>query len=410
MDSTQPPEPVPATPATRRCTLYAAAGGVATLTLSLVTFFTQPRRDEHYALPCLLLAIGMLLLAAAFVANGGSFRCSRGTLTLGEFELGSKLLILGATALSIEITIRLLAAKHFDGYISSFDFGTKSDGEGNRAFTHEFNSFGHCFQGSLSILLVPAVEAVLPEWTRIVSCLVAVYPTYNLIKRALDASAFAASSFSNNGAEWAMGFWLGLSLGVFVAARAPAPPKPEICLARVAAGVLLCLVSLAAAVLYGVSWDNTADDRAQGEDAVDLAMLIVFLAVPLGLAATYAAYYALSACCGLCLLCALCDSFDQTFNPERWEERNNAAKRLRAARRRAGMGARINIIFLGQKAKNSKLQTRKIAKTGGTTRKTRNSKLRRPKNEKPKKPKKLQNRTIPRLRSHPRGIALARLP
>ena len=35
MDSTQPPEPVPATPATRRCTLYAAGGGVATLALSL---------------------------------------------------------------------------------------------------------------------------------------------------------------------------------------------------------------------------------------------------------------------------------------------------------------------------------------------------------------------------------------
>ena len=46
---------------------------------------------------------------------------------------------------------------------------------------------------------------------------------------------------------------------------------------------MLCLVSLAAAVLYGVSWDNT--DRAKGEDGVDLAMLIVFLAVPLGLAA-----------------------------------------------------------------------------------------------------------------------------
>ena len=272
MDSTQPPEPVPATPATRRCTLYAAVVGVATLALSVATFLTQPRRDEHYALPCLLLAIGLLLMVAAFVANGGSFRCSRGTLALGELEPGAKLLILGAAALSIEIAIRLLAAKHFDGYISSFDFGTKSDGEGNRAFTPSFNSFGHCVQGTLSILLVPAVEAAMPEWTRPVSwfapCFVAVYPTYNLVKRALDASAFAASSFSNNAAEWAMGFWLGLSLGVLVAARARArPPKPEICLARVAAGVLLCLVSLVAAVLYGVSWDNThTDDRAKGED------------------------------------------------------------------------------------------------------------------------------------------------
>ena len=330
MDSTRPPEPAPvATPATRR-TLYAAAAG-ATLALSVATFLTQPRRNEHYALPCLLLAIGALLLAAAFVAAGG-VRCSRGTLTLGELELGSKLLILGATALSIEITIRLLASKRFGGHVSNFDFGSGAD-ERNRAFTADFNSFGHCVQGCLSVLLVPAVELALP-WTRIVSCLVAVYPTYNLVKRALDASAFAASSFSNNSAEWAMGFWLGLSLGVLVAAPAPAPPKPEICRPRVAAGVLLCLVSLVAAVLYGVSWDNTGD-RAKGEDAVDLAMLIVFLAVPLGLAA-YAAYYALSACCGLCLLCALCDSFDQTFTPERWEEQHNAAMRdFRAARRRA---------------------------------------------------------------------------
>ena len=333
MDSTQPPEPVPATPATRRCSLYAAAAGVATLALSLATFLTQPRRDEHYALPCLLLAIGSLLLSAAFVANGGSFRCSRGTLALGDLELGSKLLILGAAALSIEITIRLLSSKRFGGHISNFDFGSGAD-EHNRAFAPSFNSFGHCIQGCLSVLLVPAVELALP-WTRIVSCLVAVYPTYNLVKRALDASAFAASSFSNNAAEWAMGFWLGLSLGVLVAARAPAPPKPEICCPRVAAGVLLCLVSLAAAPLYGLSWDNTGD-RAKGEDGVDLALLIVFLAVPLGLAAVYALCTCYVRCVGDCLFGS--DIFDQTFNPESgsfWHKHNAAKRDLRAARRRA---------------------------------------------------------------------------
>ena len=329
MDSTRPPEPAPvATPATRRCTLYAAAAGVGALAFSLATFLTQPR-DEHYALPSLLLAIGALLLMAAFVAAGGTLYCSRGTLALGELEPGAKLLILGAAALSIEIAIRLLAAKHFDGYISSFDFGTKSDGEGNRAFTPSFNSFGHCIQGTLSILLVPAVEAAMPEWTRPVSwfapCFVAVYPTYNLVKRALDASAFAASSFSNNAAEWAMGFWLGLSLGVLVAARArAAPPKPEICLARVAAGVLLCLVSLVAAVLYGVSWDSS--DRAEGEDDVDLAMLVVFLAVPLGLAAVYV----LCTCYLRCFLFLLCGAPE-----ERREERHDAFRQLRVARRRA---------------------------------------------------------------------------
>ena len=328
MDSTQPPEPVPATPATRRCTLYAATGGAATLALSLATFLTRPRRDEHYALPCLLLAIGALLLAAAFVAAGGTLYCSRGTLALGDLELGAKLLILGAAALSIEIAIRLLASKRFGGHISNFDFGSGAD-EHNRAFTPSFNSFGHCVQGTLSILLVPAVEAAMPEWTRPVSwfapCFVAVYPTYNLIKRALDASAFAASSFSNNAAEWAMGFWLGLSLGVLVAARAPAPPKPEICLARVAAGVILCLVSLIAAVLYGVSWDNHGD-RAEGEDAVDLTMLIVFLAVPLGLAAVYV----LCTCYLRCFFYLLCGAPE-----ERRGERHDAFRQLRVARRRA---------------------------------------------------------------------------
>ena len=126
-----------------------------------------------------------------------------------------------------------------------------------------------------------------------------------------------------------MGFWLGLSLGVLIAARAPAPPKPEICRPRVAAGVLLCLVSLAAAVLYGVSWDNTGD-RATGEDAVDLALLIVFLAVPLGLAAVYVLW--------TCYVRCIFDCLSDIFHPleERWEERHNAAKReLRVARRRA---------------------------------------------------------------------------
>ena len=327
MDSTRPPEPVPATPATRRCTLYAAAAGCGALTLSLATFLTQPRTDEHYALPCLLLAIGALLLAATVVAAGGIY-CSRGTLALGELELGAKLLILGAAALSIEITIRLLSSKRFGGHISNFDFGSGAD-EPNRAFTADFNSFGHCIQGCLSVLLLPAVEAALSDdmavISRLVSCFVAVYPTYNLVKRALDASAFAASSFSNNSAEWAMGFWLGLSLGVLVTARAPAPPKPEICCPRVAAGVLLCLVTLVAAVLYGVSWDKTGD-RAKGEDAVDLAMLIVFLAVPLGLAAAYA----LCTCYLRCFFYLLCGAPE-----ERREERHNAFRQLRVARRRA---------------------------------------------------------------------------
>ena len=105
-----------------------------------------------------------------------------------------------------------------------------------------------------------------------------------------------------------------------------APEEPEFFFPRVAAGVLLCLVSLAAAVLYGVSWDT--GDRAKGEDAVDLAMLIVFLAVPLGLAAVY----------GLCTCYVRCifDCLSDFFRP--MAETHNAAKReLRVARRRAGI-------------------------------------------------------------------------
>ena len=90
--------------------------------------------------------------------------------------------------------------------------------------------------------------------------------------------------------------------------------------------MLLCLGSLAAAVLYGVSWDT--GDRAKGEDAVDLAMLIVFLAVPLGLAAAYA----LCTCYVRCVLFLLCGAPE-----ERREERHNVFRQFQVVRRRAGV-------------------------------------------------------------------------
>ena len=84
-------------------------------------------------------------------------------------------------------------------------------------------------------------------------------------------------------------------------------------------------MSLAAAVLYGVSWENTGD-RAKGEDAVDLALLVVFFAVPLGLVAVY----------GLCTCYVRCifDCLSDFFHP--MAETHNAAKRnFQVARRRA---------------------------------------------------------------------------
>ena len=77
--------------------------------------------------------------------------------------------------------------------------------------------------------------------------------------------------------------------------------------------------------MYGLSWDNTGD-RAKGEDAVDLALLVVFLAVPLVLAAAYA----LCACYVRCIFDCLGDFFHSMA------ETHNAAKRnFQVARRRA---------------------------------------------------------------------------
>ena len=72
-------------------------------------------------------------------------------------------------------------------------------------------------------------------------------------------------------------------------------------------------------------------DKAKREDAVDLAMLIVFLAVPLGLAAVYA----LCTCYVRCFLFLLCGTPE-----ERWEKRhtsNAAMREFQVVRRRAGV-------------------------------------------------------------------------
>ena len=71
--------------------------------------------------------------------------------------------------------------------------------------------------------------------------------------------------------------------------------------------MLLCLVSLVAALLYGLSWDNTVIE-AKREGDVDLAMLVVFLAVPLGLAAVYA----LCTCYVRCFLFLLCGAPEES--------------------------------------------------------------------------------------------------
>ena len=201
-------------------------------------------------------------------------------------------------------------------------------------------------QGCLSILLLPAIEDACARAgrraeARALSCFVAIYPLYNILKRAiLHARSFAASSFANNGAEWAIGFLLGLAAGHALAGvlsrwwkpedddhaartkddqdhtarsapnddfssvvelpSASPPPEPPndpgraetraervTGRAQIVAGVALCCVSVVSAILFGVTWDNTA--HGKHDDAVD-AVALVFIAVPTVAATAWLSY------------------------------------------------------------------------------------------------------------------------
>ena len=298
-------------------TAVQAAVSVTLFGLCLPAFWSQPVDHHHrnYTLPCCLLFLSCLWLFSAFATHAAN-----GPLQLGRPGTGAALLLLGGAMLAIELTIRLIGAPHFGGTIASFDFGFKctagisvTDCERNQAFTPDFNSFGHCVQGCFSLLLLPAVERTTEtkraarNALRVASCMVAVYPIYNLLKRAArGASSFASSSFANNGAEWATGFLIGLSVGIAGQAIAavgrrgdgvrfsgapsaddspPVAPRGEyyvdtaVRVLRLLAGGALCLASAVVAVLMGVSWDNSVAKPDRG-DSVDEIILALMLAVP----------------------------------------------------------------------------------------------------------------------------------
>jgi len=317
-----------------------ASAGLAFFALSIATFVAQPTsRPRNYTLPCCLLVLAILWLGAGVT----TFRMKTRELVLGPVDTGGVLLLFGGVVLVIQLSIRLLCAASFGGTIASFDFGLKCTAadaalnatcDPNMAFTPEFNSFGHCIQGSLALLLLPVAETAaaavgVEDLVRSLVCFVAAYPIYNMVKRGVKHPAgFAASSFANNGGEWAMGFLLGLSTGLaaqaMVAARAPqasrlnhlgngetpsvamelehatphpdvavdrfsAPPRPAVRYIRAlrcVAGGALCAVGVVAAVLLGISWDNTAA-RPERVDDVDTVALALLLAVPVGLLAVW---------------------------------------------------------------------------------------------------------------------------
>ena len=137
------------------------------------------------------------------------------------------------------------------------------------------------------------------------ACFVAVYPVYNLVKRALRSPRnFAASSFANNAAEWVIGFQLGIAVAMVIAAKvAPRKSKASaepsettlgrqnqnfvsraattITCLRTAVGALLCVASLGAGILMGYSWNNTGRYDPTDNDNADNVMIIVLVCVPI---------------------------------------------------------------------------------------------------------------------------------
>jgi hypothetical protein len=223
------------------------------------------------------------------------------------------LLIIGAFySILLQLTIRLGMAKDSfggDGF-ANFDFGVKCSSLNetetgtcrNLAFTNDPESWGHFLQGCLAVFLYPATQIIIHQrcrckgkpgvldamivWSETLAVAVVVYPVYNLIKRILKNSIpFAASSYSNNMAEWAWGFLIGHHLGWCLEVMSgyfglfhewysersnPKFSNEEerrirngmlflLQKARICAGVLLLISSIVAAIMYGRSWDRRLD-------------------------------------------------------------------------------------------------------------------------------------------------------
>lgn len=248
-------------------------------------------------------------------------------------------LLLPAIALVVMLLVRLfLGAPAFLGDPHSLDFGWKygvdtgDEAEKSISYTPEVTSYVHSIQGVFSALLSTPIlmrGLLLLTRGRLRSLLLfapyglSVYPTYNLIKRFIKArEAFAGSSFSNNGFEWASGFMLGLAIGQLITAFGSTFAFQRTQTAAIADeenlesdvvegesdvdseenlratgvfqflqylfGFMLVFTVYAAAVLFGLTWNSCEDDTTcvnaeyAGEDAdsISTKILIVMLAVP----------------------------------------------------------------------------------------------------------------------------------
>lgn len=256
--------------------------------------------DGRPVLSILLASNASLMFGAAL----GVRRAQEPVLT-PRIDIGAKLLIASSSALCLLLLVRLAAVSQFGGNVANFDFGTKcSTTKGcssNLAFEPNGNSVGHCVQGCSVFFLFPVSGSVIHymfrRWRGLQRCLVyakeigalglIVYPVYNVIKRAYkSADTFAASSFCNNGSEWAVGFLLGISLTFLCMAWVDHDPNSvdngllvpftrAMLFARVAAGILFSVSTVVAAVLFGMSWDKVPEqNHTYDEDALALIALL----------------------------------------------------------------------------------------------------------------------------------------
>jgi hypothetical protein len=208
---------------------------VALSLLWLIAFITtvalSPKRPE---LPLLCGIAAALVIVATFIILRSPKKRLEGRIQHTP-DLGAWILYGGFISLFGQLIIRLVASDKFGGSFANFDYGLKCKWANetitgdcqNLAFVSEFETYGHFIQGMFSIFLSPSIHVLLGErWCSmhkssllgLIDLLplgTVLYPTYNLIKRATHSSpySFAVSSFSNNGAEWAFGFLIGIHLG-----------------------------------------------------------------------------------------------------------------------------------------------------------------------------------------------------
>jgi hypothetical protein len=275
----------------------------------LAALASAAKNHDQLALGVILQLNSYILLFAAWLDRSDQHQLMprKKLLNMSASEAGGVLIACGWILLFFQLVVRLLSFQHFGGSWAGLNFGKKcgnGDCELNIAFTLEATSFGHCAQGLLSAFLF-RFDTVLLGWIYGerrdgVCALVAIYPVYNIIKRVMKHhKAFSTSSFCNNGMEWALGFLLGISIGLVLNAMArakekaianpserngdieTAPQNGKGAIAKLVAGAMLLIVTVVAALMNGLSWDNVSV-RKHKDDA-DTGVLLLFMLSIVGL-------------------------------------------------------------------------------------------------------------------------------